>query len=807
MKAKDRITCGVFRKCEMRNAKSETSISGSAFPIWKSKFLLCVLCASVVQFSTALAQSPAGKVIVDDVVVYGNRTVPTARIISQIRTHPGGEYNPAELAEDVRKLTESRLLADVRPWTKELPNGRVIVNFNCMEYPSQIREIVYKNAHHLKPDELESLTGLHKGAALSPGACRQGCIAIEQRYREMGRMFATCVLEEGGQPGDTRVVFNITEGPIVRVRKISFTGVSFVGTARLKTQIDSSGAFLATFGGVLNQAMLDHDVIKLEEYYHSFGFLDAHVSRELVYLDNNRQVDVIFHVLEGRRYAVSKVFVEGAHAQDPAFIGSLIKLHQGDVYSKQTVDRDEAVIKAAYGYRGYEALVQENVTADNNKPGSVQVRYDIRESPPAKVGQIIIVGNTVTQDRVIRKEIPLCPGQILTYPDLKLAERNLARRNIFEMNQETGVHPTVEVLPNPNDSEFKDILVRVQETHTGSLLFGVGVNSDAGLVGSIVLNERNFDIFRPPTSMADILEGRAFRGAGQEFRIEAVPGSSLQRYTISFREPHLLDSDYALLLSGYYFERQYNEYQERRLGGRVGIDRQLNPFWSVSTGFRVEDVDVADVPFFAPPQVADFQGQHFLFAPRIAIRRDDRDSFLRPTQGSMIEASFEEGLGDFTFPMFNLVGSKYWTLYQRPDGSGRQVLAARSQLGIAGSNTPIYERFYAGGFQSLRGFEFRGVGPDVDGFKVGGDFLLLNSLEYQVPIKANDQLYMVAFVDSGTVESSIELKDYRVSAGVGLRIVVPMLGPVPIALDLGFPIIKGPQDKEQVFSFWVGMFR
>ena len=101
----------------------------------------------------------------------------------------------------------------------------------------------------------------------------------------------------------------------------------------------------------------------------------------------------------------------------------------------------------------------------------------------------------------------------------------------------------------------------------------------------------------------------------------------------------------------------------------------------------------------------------------------------------------------------------------------------------------------------------RGVGPDVNGFKVGGDFLFLNSLEYQVPIKAGDNLFLVGFVDSGTVESSVEFKDYRVSAGVGVRFVVPLLGPVPIALDFGFPIVKADADRDQVFSFWLGFFR
>ena len=119
---------------------------------------------------------------------------------------------------------------------------------------------------------------------------------------------------------------------------------------------------------------------------------------------------------------------------------------------------------------------------------------------------------------------------------------------------------------------------------------------------------------------------------------------------------------------------------------------------------------------------------------------------------------------------------------------------------------PVFGRDYAGGFRSVRGFEFRGVGPDINGFKVGGDFLFLNSTEYQIPVRANDQIYLVGFVDSGTVERNWEITNYRVSAGVGVRIVVPMLGPMPIALDFAFPLNRTGTDREQVFNFWVGYF-
>ncbi len=169
-------------------------------------------------------------------------------------------------------------------------------------------------------------------------------------------------------------------------------------------------------------------------------------------------------------------------------------------------------------------------------------------------------------------------------------------------------------------------------------------------------------------------------------------------------------------------------------------------------------------------------------------------------------ATFEEVTGSFTFPKISFEVNKYFTALQRADGSGRQVVALRSIVAWAGDNTPVFERYYAGGFQSLRGFEFRGVGPDINGFKIGGDFMFLNSIEYQIPILANDRLYTLAFLDTGTVEQSVEIKNYRVTAGFGFRISVPMLGPVPIALDFGFPIVQAPFDNKQIFSFSVGWF-
>jgi outer membrane protein assembly factor BamA len=509
-------------------------------------------------------------------------------------------------------------------------------------------------------------------------------------------------------------------------------------------------------------------------------------------------------VSEGPQYRVSGVQIAGAKQFAQERVEGVTKLKAGDKYDKNVVQADLRNIKNLYGNSGRMVTPREEVYQTG--PGEIAVQYTVQERQPWTVGQVLVVGNEVTRENIIRRQVPLFPGQCLTIPDLQVAEGNLARLGIFEANPDTGMRPTVSVLDPDSDNPVKDILVQVQEAPTGSFLLGVGVNSDAGLSGSIVLNERNFDITRVPTSFDEMLSGRAFRGAGQEFRLEAVPGTQFQRYTASFREPSLFDSPYSLGTSGYFYTRAYNEYNEQRLGGRVVVGRKLGPLWSANAAVRVEDVDIFDVPFYYPFDITRFQGSNFLVGTRFSVTRDSRDSYLRPTEGSQVELGYEQVWGSFTYPLFTAEASKYFTTYQRPDGSGRHVLAVRTQAMFGGEDTPIYDRFYAGGFRSLRGFAFRGVGPFEQGLNVGGTFAWLNSMEYQVPVVASDKVYLVGFVDSGTVERKVEINDYRVAAGVGVRIQVPMFGPVPIALDFGFPINRGPEDRKQVFSFWLGFF-
>ncbi len=354
---------------------------------------------------------------------------------------------------------------------------------------------------------------------------------------------------------------------------------------------------------------------------------------------------------------------------------------------------------------------------------------------------------------------------------------------------------------------FVDVNIDVTEGRTGRLMFGVGVNSDAGVVGSLVLQEDNFDLLRPPTSWADIINGTAWRGAGQSFRMEAVPGSEVSRYMVSWNDPYFLRSDFSFGVSGFYYNRYFEAWREDRLGGRINAGYVLNRFWSLGSAIRLEDVKIKNVPVGAPASLTSVEGDNFLSTASVSLMYDGRDNAFMPSRGTYGNISYEQGFGEFNYPRFDLSGSQYFTLYERPDGFGKHILAFNGQLGFTGDNTPIFEKYYAGGYSSFRGFYFRGVSPVDSGVRVGGDFMALGSVEYMVPLTASDNVRAVVFSDFGTVQENVSFSQFRASAGFGFRVTLPAMGPAPLAFDFAWPITREPTDRLRVFSFYVGFTR
>ena len=360
-----------------------------------------------------------------------------------------------------------------------------------------------------------------------------------------------------------------------------------------------------------------------------------------------------------------------------------------------------------------------------------------------------------------------------------------------------------EALTRPSDLD-----IFVQEARTGRFSFGVAVNSNAGLTGQITVEERNFDLLRWPRGWDDVVNGGAFRGGGQYLRMEAYPGSRFQRYLISLTEPYLLGTNISGTTSFSYFDRNYFDYFESRYGGTLGLGYRLTPDLSVQSSVRLESVGISNPRVAGVPELDSALGRHDVFGGKVRLMHDTRDLPLAPTEGHYFDVSYEQVFGNFDFPRAEIDYSQYFMLRERPDGSGRHVLAFSTQLGFLGDDAPIFENYFAGGYNTLRGFNFRGASPINNTVRVGGHFKFINSVEYFFPLTADDMVKGVVFCDFGTVERTIAFKDaFRVSPGLGLRINVPALGPAPLALDFAFPVSSEATDDEQTFSFFFGVSR
>ncbi|MDO4549865.1 MAG: BamA/TamA family outer membrane protein [Planctomycetia bacterium] len=389
------------------------------------------------------------------------------------------------------------------------------------------------------------------------------------------------------------------------------------------------------------------------------------------------------------------------------------------------------------------------------------------------------------------------------------AQPGIRNTDITPFTQRPADPPAIGYSPEDWVRQSLPISVQTDETTTGKLMFSLGLSTEAGLVGSVVVDEQNFDITRWPRSFQDIRNSTAWRGAGQRFRMELAPGTEVQRYTVSFDEPYLFNSQIGLGTSAMYYDRYYRNWTETRLGGQISLSRALTYDLRAYLGFRGYQVKLFDIDAGAPERILDAQGSSALYGFSFRLVQDRRDNMFLATEGYYASLEFEQVIGTWVYPRFNAQFKKYWLLAERADMSGRHVLSISTTFAWSGDNTPVYESYFAGGSSTLRGFRFRDASPKENDMSVGGNMMILASVEYLFPITADDSIRGVIFCDTGTVERYIDdwKERYRVSVGAGLRISMPMLGSAPIALDFAIPVSKNPWDVEQIFSFTMGMQR
>ena len=398
------------------------------------------------------------------------------------------------------------------------------------------------------------------------------------------------------------------------------------------------------------------------------------------------------------------------------------------------------------------------------------------------------------------------------------AQPNFAQPNLpqqaFGQPVQPGFFPNQNLagqnFQSPQQPELLDLDVVIPQNPSGRLSIGGTVSSDNSVLGQLTLEEHDFDFRAWPRTPRDIFSPFAWRGGGQRFRLEATPGADLERYLISWSNPYFQNTRTSLSLSAYLFEREYFDYDERRVGGRISVGQRLSQYLTFTAGLRLEDVEIDNPRVATSPQLNAVLGDSDLFLGSIGLAYDNRVLPYLTGVGTYFSATFTQAFGDFDYSRGEIEFRNHQKIFARPDDSGRHIIGFRSLLGFTGGSTPVFENFFAGGISTLRGFDFRGVSPLEGDVRVGGEFQWINSLEYTFPVTADDLVRGALFIDFGTVEEDIELnsENFRVAPGLGLRVHLPFAGlGAPLSFDFAFPISSAEGDDENFFSFFIGAVR
>ena len=744
------------------------------------------------------------------------------RVRNEIRMSVGLPFRNETVTADAERLNRLGVFSRVETYVQQLADGGVSLTF-VVESQPVVQDVQVTGNRKLNDAQLAGSIDLLVGTPIDRFQIDRAARRIEDLYREKGYYLARVTVDLEELEESNIVLFRIREGQRIKVTGITFEGNETIPARLLRREVDTHIAGLFR-RGALDDLGLDRDVGALVAYYRNEGYLDVRADRIIRPSPNSKEALVVFLIEEGPVYTLRSLEVEFAPGADQAVftreqVQGLLALNPGDVYSKGLVDESLTAIRSAYGQLGYADAFNAETGAvrafELRDPQRPEVDLLLRINPGRRytTGEVVISGNNITKQNVIRRQVEVRPGRPLDMTGIDRTERRLEQLRLFSpLPPERGVKLTLQQ-PDPAEPEFRDVLIEVTETDTAEFAIGGAVSSDQGLVGRIALTQTNFDVRDTPDSVGDFFSGKAFRGAGQTFRIEALPGIDVQTYSVSLAEPYLLESDYSGSINAFYRNRDYDEFNEERFGTAMSVGRRFGTRWNGSISLRVNSVALSDIAADRPTDVFEYADRAVFFGVGPGISRTSLDRFFLPNRGSRTEFSVEQVAGDYTFNTIRAEHSVYIPI--RQDFLGRDtVIKLEGRMAYQPQDVeevPVYERLYLGG-NSFRGFEFRTVSPkgirNDNGMPsddpIGGTWMVFTGLEIRQPVY-EELLHVVGFLDAGTVTNEVGFDEYRVSVGVGVRFSIPQLSPAPIALDFGFPLVKEDRDETQVFTFSVDL--
>lgn len=754
------------------------------------------------QARPAAARAPVPAGTISAIKVEGNKRIETGTILSYILVAPGDPFDPDRLDRSVKTLYATGLFKDV---TLQRQGDTLVVH--VVENPI-VNAISFEGNHKLDDSQLRAVITLRSRAVFTPQLAEADRQRILNKYAGAARYSATVEPQVIRLP-DNRVdvVFKINEGATTLISRIAFVGNKTYSESRLREVIASrEQAFyrILSSSDEYDPERLKYDEELLRRFYLKNGFADMEVTNATSELaPNRRSFFVTFIIHEGERYKIGKVSVDSKVPKLPgSTLMPLVPISPGAIYDGEKVDKITKAITTAAQNRGYAFVdVKPRIARDREKH-LIDLVFDVSPAPRVFIERIDVVGNTRTEDKVIRREFRFAEGDPFNADAVRRTQDRL---------KDLGYFSTVTVTPSEGSAPDRAVVTaNVAEKSTGEITLGGGYSTDVGPLVNAGLHEKNLV------------------GTGIDAGINGTLAQLESSITLSVTDPYFLDRNLVAGADIFYIDNnnQYIAvYSERRAGATFRLGYQFNEHVSQSFGYSLVNRDVYGVQNVASVFVLDEAGPSLLSQISQTLTFDYRDSITDPHSGFVVRVGNDyAGLGGNVDYFRSKVDSTYFIPLESITGDADWSIAISGGVGYLaslGGRQRIIDRFFLGG-DNLRGFFDGGAGPhaipiNANGFpdSIGGNFIWTQSTELRFPLPVSPDLGITGrtFVDIGGLTGASGLRTYGVAQGftdyggprMGVGVGVSWNSPFGlINVDLAQAVIKRPFDQTQFFRFGFG---